>query len=245
MGKVVRRGALAGLALAVVVALGACGQRTVVVADGQQANTITASARSEVKVAPDKAGFSVEVVVRGDTAQEAQEAAIEPVEAVIAALKESGVDEKSIQTAYTNVSPVYDWSGESERIVGYESSTGLAVSDVEIDAVAGLMQACVAAGATGVSGPSYYVSSYDETYEGALAQAVEDTRAKAEAMAKAAGVSLGEVVAVVEGYQDSTYRYTAADESMSAATAEGGGEMDIVPGEVTIEAEVSVTYAID
>lgn len=64
-------------------------------------------------------------------------------------------------------------------------------------------------------------------------------------MAKAAGVSLGEVVAVVEGYQDSTYRYTAADESMSAATAEGGGEMDIVPGEVTIEAEVSVTYAID
>lgn len=229
------------VALVLGLALAGCGSKTVVVADGQQANVITVSASSEVRVVPDKASFSAEVCVQGDTAKEAQSAAAEPVNAVIATLKREGVDEKDIQTTYTGVSPLYDWSGESERITGYESRTSLQVSGVDVDKVAGLMEACVASGATGVGGPSYYASDYDTAYEQALAEAVESSRGKAGAVAKAAGVSLGDVVAVTEGYQNTAYRY---EETAMGAAMDNGAEMKVAPGEVSIEAQVTVTYAI-
>lgn len=229
--------------LALAATLVGCGSRTVVVADGQQANVITVNASSSVKVVPDKASFSAEVYAEGTSAEEAQVAAVEPVNAVIAALKDAGVDEKDIQTSYANLSPIYDWSGETERVTGYEMRTGIQVSNVDIDNVSTLMEAVVSAGATGVSGPNYYASTFDEAYAQALADAVTSSREKAAAVAKAANVTLGDVVAVTEGYQNTTYRVE--EVALSATADSGGGSAKIAPGEVSIEAQVTVTYAIN
>ncbi len=238
--------AAAAVALALGVALAGCGSRTVVVADGQQANVITVNASSEVKVVPDKASFSTEVVATAATAEEAQAQGSELANAVIDALKAAGVDEKSIQTSYTNLSPTYDWSTDEPTITGYEQRTSLQVSDVDLDAVSALMQACVAAGATGVNGPNYYASTYDEAYNQALTEAIGASREKAAAMAKAAGVSLGDVVSIVEGYQNTTYRATSdmVEYEMAATEDAGSGAMKVAPGEVSIEAQVTVSYAI-
>lgn len=238
------------VAVAAAVVLGtlltACG--TTVVTNGEKTNVITVSASSETKVAPDKASFQVSVYAQGDTAEAAQQQGAELTNAVIEALKEAGVEDKDIQTTYTNVSPTYDWSTNEPVITGYESNTSLSVTGADIEAVSGLMKACIAAGATGVDGPRYYVSTYDEAYQQALAEAVAATKPKAEAMAKAAGVTLGPVITIDEGYQDTGYRYATTDESKALATgadADGGAEMEIAPGEVSIEARVTVSYAIN
>lgn len=211
------------------------------------AGTVTVNASSEVKAVPDRASFSVDVVVQGETAEDAQSAASEPVDAVMAALSKLGIEDKSIQTTYTGVSPLYDWSGETQRIVGYESRTSITVSDVAVDDVTAAMEACVTAGATSTSGPNYYASSYDDAYAQALAQAIEASRAKAAVMAEAAGVSLGEVVSITEGYQNTSYRYVesaAAMEMAMTADEAGAGAAKLAPGEVSIEAQVTVTYAL-
>lgn len=211
------------------------------------AGTVTVNASSEVKAVPDRASFSVDVVVQGETAEDAQSAASEPVDAVMAALSKLGIEDKSIQTTYTGVSPLYDWSGETQRIVGYESRTSITVSDVAVDDVTAAMEACVTAGATSTSGPNYYASSYDDAYAQALAQAIEASRAKASVMAEAAGVSLGEVVSITEGYQNTSYRYVESAAAMEmAVTADeaGAGAAKLAPGEVSIEAQVTVTYAL-
>lgn len=211
------------------------------------AGTVTVNASSEVKAVPDRASFSVDVVVQGETAEDAQSAASEPVDAVMAALSKLGIEDKSIQTTYTGVSPLYDWSGETQRIVGYESRTSITVSDVAVDDVTAAMEACVTAGATSTSGPNYYASSYDDAYAQALAQAIEASRAKAAVMAEAAGVSLGEVVSITEGYQNTSYRYAESAAAMEmAVTADeaGAGAAKLAPGEVSIEAQVTVTYAL-
>lgn len=211
------------------------------------AGTVTVNASSEVKAVPDRASFSVDVVVQGETAEDAQSAASEPVDAVMAALSKLGIEDKSIQTTYTGVSPLYDWSGETQRIVGYESRTSITVSDVAVDDVTAAMEACVTAGATSTSGPNYYASSYDDAYAQALAQAIEASRAKAAVMAEAAGVSLGEVVSITEGYQNTSYRYveSAAAMEMDVTVDEAdAGAAKLAPGEVSIEAQVTVTYAL-
>lgn len=211
------------------------------------AGTVTVNASSEVKAVPDRASFSVDVVVQGETAEDAQSAASEPVDAVMAALSKLGIEDKSIQTTYTGVSPLYDWSGETQRIVGYESRTSITVSDVAVDDVTAAMEACVTAGATSTSGPNYYASSYDDAYAKALAQAIEASRAKASVMAEAAGVSLGEVVSITEGYQNTSYRYVESAAAMEMAVTvdeAGAGAAKLAPGEVSIEAQVTVTYAL-
>lgn len=237
-----------GSVMAVVVAscvLCGCGQRTVVVADGESANTITVNASSEVKVVPDKATINVRCESSGKTAEEAQDAGATQVNAVLESIRAAGVDEKDIQTEHTSVSPRYDWSDDGDgSIVGYDAYTHIVVSSIDIDAVGPLMDSCLSAGATGVDGPTYYASNYDEAYAQALSEAVEASKPKAEAIAKAAGSAVGEVVSVTEGYQDTGLRYEEKALMNSSEDADAGAAMEIAPGEVSVEAQVSVVYAI-
>lgn len=235
--------AMMGFALA---GCGAAGTGPTVVVDAQEAaHAITVTARSEVKVVPDMASFNVTVNTSGSEAGEAQRANDELVSAVVDALKGSGVPAESIQTTYTWVNPnwTYDEASGEERVIGYEAFTSLSISDVAVEDVSLLMQTAIDAGATGVNGLSYYSSTYDEAYQEALAAAVEASRPKAEAIANASGVSLGAIVGVTEGYQDMSVRYAATEE---AAMDAGGGDVmaKVEPGQVSIEASVTVSYAI-
>lgn len=246
-------------AMAVCCVLAACGGA---VSMAETEHVITVNATAQVKVEPDKASFNVNVVTQGATAEEASSANAEPVEAVVAALKEAGVSDADIQTVYTDLYPQYGMAEEPQvdgaydgayiayggnDIVGYEMRTSIQVSGVDIDMVAELMGACISAGATGVDGPQYYVSSYDEAYAEALTQAIAASREKAQVMASAAGVTLGRVVNITEGYSYSGMRYAAAETAMDAGAGTNDAMAkvaDIVPGQVTVEAQVTVSYAI-
>ena len=61
------------------------------------------------------------------------------------------------------------------------------------------VDAAVAAGANGVSGPSSRAPTSDALYRDALKHAVADAKAKAQALADAAGLTLGGVQSIVEG----------------------------------------------
>lgn len=240
-------------ALVICGALSACGGMQ---SRAAQERVITVNASAEVKVVPDKASFSVTVLTRGSTAEEAGSANTDPTNAVIEQLKAAGIAEEDIQTTYTELSPVYGWGdtavdddvaiypGGGDEIVAYEMRTVIEVTGAEIDDVSALMQACISAGATGVDGPRYYVSSYDDAYADALAQAIEASREKAQVMAIAAGVTIGRVVDITEGYQYTGYRYADNDAAASGGTEGGMAEMAIAPGQVSIEAQVTVSYDI-
>lgn len=231
-------GSIAAAAL-VALALGACGSQ----ASTMGAKTITVNASSEVQVVPDKADFGIEVMAQGDTAEKTQAASEAPVKAVLKALRDGGVDDKAIQTTYVNLAPEYDWNNGTSTIVGYQMSTHLQVRGVDIDKVSPLMQACVAAGATGVDGPTYSSTSFDEAYAQALAEAVAASKPKAEAMAEAANVTLGAVSSIDEGYEDTSYRNTGTM-AVEDSLAKDAGGMEIAPGEVTVSAQVTVSYEI-
>lgn len=234
--------AIAGSALALCLGLTACGSGTTVVNGTENAKVITVSANSQVKAAPDLASISVIITTQGDSPAAAQKSNGKPTKAVIAKLKELGVADKDIQTSYTDLSPVWDEEGESDT---YEMRTSLSVSGLAIDKVNTIMDACVEAGATEISGPEYYLSTYKETYQEALVAAIEQSRPKAETLAKASGVKLGKVVAVTEGYEDSSYAYATNEYMDEEKVEEAGSTAPLEPGEVTIRAEVTVSYAIN
>jgi uncharacterized protein YggE len=109
------------------------------------------------------------------------------------------------------------------------------VSDIA-DAAA-LIDAAAEAGANQISGPGLSSSNADELYRKALAKAVDDARLRAEALAKAAGRSLGPITSMVEGG-------ASAPEPLFRAEAQAADSAAIVPGEQETSAAVSVTFSL-
>lgn len=198
---------------------------------------ITTSGTGSVESVPNRASFTFGVESLGDTAREALSANGTALRRVIEALRQAGVEARDIRTQQISLYSRY--SDEGRTVVGYTATNTVAA---EIDAIAragAVVDAAVAAGANQVGGPSMSRSDRDELSRGALRKAVGDARAKAEALADAAGVSLGAAVSIVESSgaePPGPYYERAAMDSANATPVQ--------PGTERIEATVTVTFAL-
>jgi hypothetical protein len=193
---------------------------------------ITVSGMGVVRVVPDRAEISFGVVSQGRTASQALAANDTAIQRVVAALRAAGIAAADIQTRSFSVSPRY--SEDGEEILGYTAQNTVAAQLRDLDRAGAVIDAAVAAGANQVYGPSLSRSNTTELYRNALRAGVADARAKAQAIAEAAGVSLGAVVGVAE--QGSTPEPVAQDAAARAAPIE--------PGTQDIQATVVVTFAV-
>ncbi len=195
-------------------------------------DTVTVSGVGSVEAVPNEAEMSFGVETRRATAQAAVAANAEAMQKVIDALRRAGARE--IATQWVSV---YPFTGDSGQIDGYSASNSVsAVTDVS-DAP-DLIDAAADAGANNVSGPGLSSSNAEALYRQALADAIDEARLRAAALAKAAGRSLGEITTIVEGGAQSPMPLYA--ERAQAADA----STPIVPGEQETTATVSVTFSL-
>jgi len=73
-------------------------------------STIMVTGKGEAYAIPDVATFSFSVVELGDTVKQAQEKADQKINKTLAAVRESGVQDKDIKTTNYNVYPKYEWN---------------------------------------------------------------------------------------------------------------------------------------
>lgn len=210
-------------------------------------DTVTVSAKGSTRAVPDRAELHFGIRTQAETAEKAQQSNSTNVDAVVEVLTQNGIKEEDIQTTLYDVSPQYDWNtGDGTNVVGYSALSNLSVKNVSIDDAGKLITDCTEAGANEFNGISYSSTQYDTLYAEALKNAVAEAEAKAKLLAEAAGKDLGDVKAIVEGYQDMTYANSnqkvyasgmgAAEDSASAA--------NILPGQAEITAVVTVTYSL-
>ncbi len=230
--------------------LSACAQTPLTVPDVIQVenakdNVITVQSSEEVKVVPDIAEIKFAVTTQATDAKSCQDENSKDVNKVITFLKDSGIEEKSIQTSNFGLNPIYDWNS-GQTITGYEMRTSITVSDLPLDQVGELITSCVDAGINTIDNISYLSSDYDAKYQEALKKAIETAKVKAEAIAEAGGTTLGAIVHVEEHLTNQQIRYTGYEGGRSAITETmaAGAAMDVAPGQVSVEAIVSVDFAI-
>jgi uncharacterized protein YggE len=202
-------------------------------ADGP-ARSITASGTGSVMTVPDRAHFSFGVQAQSRTASQALEGADVQLTRVVAALRQAGVTQADIQTDQISLSP--QTSEDGGVISGYIAVSSVSVRVRNLDRAGAVVDAAVAAGANQVYGPSLTRSDQSALYRNALKSAYADARARAEALADAAGVTLGAMTSTVEG-GGSVPMPLAAGRAEDAKAA-------IEPGTQEIQASVSVTFAV-
>ena len=200
------------------------------------AGTLSVVGTGVVKTKPDTARISAGVTTEGAKADEAMKANATAMQKVIDALKAQGIDAKDLQTEYVSVEPRYDDAGS--HIVGFAASNSVAAVVRDITQAGAVIDAAIAAGANTVGGPSLSRADQDELYRDALADAVAKARLKATSLARAAGLTLGEIRSLSEGTQE------AIPVSSFAALAAKDAATPIEPGTTEITADVRVVFAV-
>lgn len=249
-----RKSAVVMAAALSVIGLSGCASSTfpdtVKIQNAESEDVITVTGREEVKVTPDMAEIRYSLYSREDTADACQKKNGEDLQSAIETLKGLGVSEESIQTSSYGLNPIQNWKSDQQEVVGYEMTTELIVSDIPIDDAGLIISKTVEAGVNGINSVSYFSSDYDASYQEALKGAMEVAKAKAQALAEAGGKELAGVVRVEEfGYQPDV-RYSSYNRMASKAMAEetmaaaGDSGMAVMPGQVSVEAQVMVEYKV-
>jgi uncharacterized protein YggE len=200
---------------------------------------ISVTGEATVQVAPDQAQIDGGVANDARTAREASDANNAAMGKVLLALKGAGIDEKDFQTSRLSLQPQYapNRSGPSP-IVGYRAANRVTIRVRDVSKLANIIDVLVGAGANDIGGINFMVSQASKLLDEAREQAISDARRKAQIYARAAGVTLGEPLAISEQSSPSPIFRGKVATGMVAATA------PVAQGEETLSVTVNVSWAI-
>jgi hypothetical protein len=197
---------------------------------------VTVTGEATAAVAPDAAVIRIGVNSQDKTAREASDANAKQMSAVLAAIKDTGIAERDIQTSRLSLQPQYDTSKSgTARLTGFQANNQVTVRIRDIDKLATVLDRAIAAGANEMSGIEFVVTEQSRMLDQARDDAIADARRKAELYAKAAGTKLGNVISISEEGAAPQPR------PMQAVRA---GAVPIAPGEQTLRAIVTVSYEL-
>jgi hypothetical protein len=197
--------------------------------------TITVNGTGIVTTVPNQAEFSFGVSTTAKTAQAALAENAAEMNRVIAALKGQGLTAAELQTAEISLTPNTNQNGTA--VVNFSASNSVNATTDDVARSGGIVDAAVRAGANLVSGPSLTPSDQLVLQRRALAAAMADAHARAEAIAHAAGVSVGAVQNVTEQSSSTPPVLPEAARAASPSTP-------VEAGTVQTEEDITVTYAI-
>jgi uncharacterized protein YggE len=201
---------------------------------------------AQILVAPDEATVRLGIVRQSANAQTAQEQANSVAQEILTAIGRAGVPANQIQTARLVLSPVYaprsPESRDAPRIVAYNAANTVSIRLQNLALVGPVVDAGLKAGANQLEGVQFGLRNDLPARQEALKQAVEEARGKAQTMAEALRVNLGEVLEASEAGISVVDRVESfvASRALTAAAP----ETPVSPGQIQINANVTIRYRI-
>lgn len=217
--------------------LGALGLALLLPASAQAVErTVTVHGSATEKVPNDTASLSFSVSEeRGSRGAALQVVAVR-LRAVIAAAEAiPGIGPGDVTTGRISVREV-----RRHKRTAYRASEGIGVILHEPDKAGELVNAAVAAGATGSRGPSFFPGNPELAFDNTLLAAFDQARAKAAALATRAGAVLGPALNIEEGTEMSE-----APVSAEVKGVRGAPSPPVKPGTSTVTATVRVVFALE
>lgn len=231
----------------VIVALAATGCQTKVItapADSTTLNTVTASGEGLALAKPDTAELTFTIVSTDPKSKPALDRASKTADAVAAAIKKAGVAEEDVQTANMRIDPNYTYDKGNDQpptVASYRATIDLRVKVRDMEIVGTVIEAGTGAGASSVNGPTFTLDDDAAASDEAITKAVEDAKRRAEAMAKAAGKSVGDAVSIKETAVEVPQVYSDSALLRMASPAADKG-MAVEAGQLDITANVTVVF---
>jgi uncharacterized protein YggE len=209
---------------------------------------IIVTAEGKRTVAPDRASVFLSILNRGRTPTAAGAENARIATAIRNAVQAVGIDRAQISTLNYNVTPDVDiiqgpQGRETRRDSAYIAMNTVRVEIRNIDLVSRVIDTALTAGATNVASVSYWLSDPSRPRRDATVDAVRQARENAEAIAAAAGGSLGDLIELrtdpVRIFGPQPYE---ADQGIAMARMQASVPTPVSPRDIDITAYVTARW---
>ncbi len=203
--------------------------------------TVSVSAQGHVSAAPDRATISTGVLIEADTAREAMSRNSVAMGKLLDGLKALGIAAKDIRTTAVTVNPRYSNArdGKSPTVNGYTALNQVQIGVRDLAKLGDILDGALSLGANQMGGIAFEVSAAETLKDEARKDAMVNARRRAELYAAAAGVKLGEVIAIAEDVRMGGPPVFAGRVRAMAASA-----VPIETGVADLDATVHVTWSL-
>lgn len=228
-----------------------------VVKNQKPANTISVSADGKVTAVPDLATVDLGVMTQAATATDAKNQNDTKVNQIIAFVKQQGIAAADIKTQQLNLYPQQSYGGvmvpggapSVPKITGYQANQTVEIKvhgvDKDQTVLEKVLDGAVNNGANEVDGVNFSFNNPDALQQQAQEAAIANAKVKAQALAQAAGLSLGKVVSVSEtsnGFPGPVPY--ALNSSMGMGGTAKSVAPDIQPGSQDVSESMTVTFEV-
>jgi len=211
----------------------------------QGLRTLSVAGSGDAFLAPDIAYIYIGVHTESATAAEAVTDNTAQTEKLMQAIRDFGIDAKDIRTTNFSIWPMDRFDPSTGAPSGektYAVDNTVYVTVRALEGLGDLLDTAVQAGANTVNSIQFDVAEKDEALQQARADALKDAESQAQALAEAAGLSLGEIRTI--SFVD-VQPYPIFDgKGGGGAMASEAAAVPIQPGQLTFTVNVNVTYAL-
>lgn len=206
-------------------------------------DVITIDGEGKVTSKPTLAKIDVGLYSEGLTVPVVQADNARKVNAITAGLKALGIKDADLQTSNYSISPKYDYTNNTQHVVGYTVSQSLTVNVRDLAKVGDAIAKATELGANQINGVNFTIDDPTEQKQLARTKAIDDARKKAQELADAMGVKLVKVVTFSESSYPNPSPMPYAMVRMDSAGVSAVAP-DIQAGSLDVTAHVSVTFEI-
>ena len=194
---------------------------------------------------PDTAHISFGVTKQASSVADAQNQTNSAVDSILSALKQMGVNTKDIKTTDYSVSPNYNFNGNSQSINGYTVTQTIDLKVQPLDKLNKILDTITQNGANIVGQVNFgFTDAKQQQLEDqARADAVTKAKAKADSLAKAAGIHLGNIINLTETNEIPPIRPIPMAVGLKAEDT-NTTPTQVTPGSANVTSTITLSYQL-
>lgn len=211
---------------------------------------ITVSGEASEDIAPDRATLALTLTSENPDLNQAKQENDGMVERLVAIARDFKIPKEKIKTNHLSIRPVYEFDKPTSRNVfrRYSIQRYITIVMDDLSVHERVLSAVVAAKIDQVNNVNFSVANPDVIAASLRVKAMGNARAKAEALAQAAGAKLGPVLNISANSYYQPWMGGGAYDGMAmraASVAEGTSVAPSLPGMTTLRESVMVSFTLE
>ncbi|HTU42789.1 MAG TPA: SIMPL domain-containing protein [Candidatus Aquilonibacter sp.] len=206
-------------------------------------NTVYVGADGKFEAAPDTAVLQFDVSVQAENSQAAYQQASKDVEEVRQVFRANGVEPKAATIGFFSVQPTYEWKNGKQKPTGYRVTTDVTLKLKDFSKIGPIVGQLADANVSERQTLNYTLENMDQAKDNAVADAYRHAHDSADALAVAAGRTVGELsYASIDISENQRMFVPHMMRAMAAPQAVPAPTEEFTPQNVTITAHVNAVF---